>query len=45
LRQQPLRLTEHRVTLTINDQIFVAMYSDGVVVIESATQHASTQAR
>ncbi len=39
-RQQPRQLTEHHVTLTINDRIFVVIYSDGVVVIESAAQHA-----
>ncbi|UQX11304.1 DUF6431 domain-containing protein [Candidatus Mycobacterium methanotrophicum] len=35
---RPRHLAEDRVTLTTNGQIFVAVFNDGIVVIESAAQ-------
>ncbi|WP_176219877.1 hypothetical protein [Mycobacterium malmoense] len=37
-QQRPRHLAEHRVTLLANGQISVIIFSDGIIVIESAAQ-------
>jgi hypothetical protein len=37
-QQRPRHLVEHRVTLPTNGQIFVVIFSDGIIAIESAAQ-------